>query len=77
MWNTAQTAVIESGGKVENVRYIVELIADRVPPRGTCTTTGDVSGSPCTGSEKRFRITARSQETGRATVMLQSIYAVP
>lgn len=77
VWATAKEAVIETGGRVERVKYIVELLADSVPSRGTCTTTGDVSGSPCSGSERRYRITARSLEADRATVILQSIYAVP
>lgn len=59
-------------------QYIIELLATDVPPKGSCTTTGDVSiVGGCTGNEFRYRITARSQEDGRAAVILQSIYAVP
>jgi type IV pilus assembly protein PilX len=59
-------------------QYIVELIDERLPSEGDCTTSIDVSpDATCRGSEARYRITARSQAAGRAEVILQSIYAVP
>ena len=76
-WAVARTATVELDGRVERPEFFVELIADRVPPRGSCTTSGDISETTCTGSERRYRITARSENADRATVVLQSIYAVP
>jgi len=58
-------------------QYIIELLADDVPPKGSCTTSGDVSETTCSGNESRYRITARSNVNGRAEVTLQSIYSVP
>jgi type IV pilus assembly protein PilX len=82
VWDAAPTAVVDLGGVVATPKYIIELLADGVPPRGSCVTAGDVSETACTGSERRYRITARSEEgdpaaTGRSSVTLQSIYAVP
>lgn len=78
IWTAAPTVPdLVLQGPVGSTRYIVELLADQVPPRGTCTTVGDVSETQCAGSERRYRITARSQAAGRVSVMLQSIYAVP
>jgi len=76
-WAGARVTEVEMGDKTAQPQFIVELLADDIPPRGTCTTTGDVSETVCTGTERRYRITARSQEAGRASVQLQSIYAVP
>jgi type IV pilus assembly protein PilX len=65
-------------GKTATPKYIVELLAVNVPPTGSCTTSGDVSpDAECHGTEKRYRITAQSDATDRAQVMLQSIYSVP
>ena len=59
-------------------RYIIELLDDSIPAKGSCTTSIDVSPeSSCAGTERRYRITARSQAPNRAEVILQSIYAVP
>ena len=77
VWAAAPVVVVEMGELKAQPKYIVELLADDVPPKGSCTTSGDVSDSTCTGTERRYRITARSQEAGRADVMLQSVYAVP
>ena len=78
VWAQAITGTVElSGGRVARPQYFVELLADQVPPRGSCTTSGDVSESSCTGAERRYRITARSENDDRAAVVLQSIYAVP
>lgn len=76
-WAGAPSITVTSGELSVQPQYIVELLADNVPPRGSCTTTGDLSETTCTGSERRYRITARSQAAGRAEVLLQSIYAVP
>lgn len=84
VWANAPEAQTEFEGLVDPPRYIVELIATDVPGTGSsgeCSTSGDVSGVDCavTGTQRRFRITARSQsETdgdGRAVVVLQSILA--
>ncbi len=78
VWTTAPTAVVDLGGKTASPQYIVELLADNVPPKGSCTTSGDVSpDAECSGTERRYRITARSDAADRAQVMLQSIFAVP
>ena len=66
----AQTAT--SGAK-----FLVEVLATNVPPVGSCTTSGDVSETSCSGTESRYRITALSSGTGRSRVLLQSIYSVP
>lgn len=76
-WTGAPSITVKSGELTVQPQYIIELLADNVPPKGSCTTTGDLSETTCTGSERRYRITARSQEAGRAAVLLQSIYAVP
>jgi type IV pilus assembly protein PilX len=80
VWAAARQTATEYGAGTLALQpqYIVELLADNVPPKGSCTTTGDVSiVDGCTGTERRYRITARSQEEGRAVVVLQSVYAVP
>ena len=77
VWNTAPEVAVNLGDETARSRYIVELLADDVPPAGSCTTNGDVSETTCSGKEKRYRITARSQAAGRAEVTLQSIFAVP
>jgi type IV pilus assembly protein PilX len=77
VWASAPTAITNLASAVDAPRYIIELIASGIPPRGSCTTSEDVSSEVCTGSEVRYRLTARSTQAGRATVLLQSIYAVP
>ena len=82
VWNdeTVWAAAPEAAVKLDKTvkpRYIVELLADDVPPKGSCTTSGDVSETTCSGIERRYRITARSEADGRASVMLQTIFAVP
>lgn len=78
VWAAAPMAADTLGTKTARPKYIVELLADNVPPHGSCTTSGDVSpDADCAGTERRYRITALSDATGRAQVMLQSIYAVP
>lgn len=76
-WNNAPTLTMT----LENVsvapKYLVELLANDVPARNSCTTSGDVSNSVCSGTESRYRVTARVQMDNRATVVLQSTYAVP
>lgn len=77
VWGGAPEVTVNLGDKTAKSKYIVELLADDIPPAGSCTTTGDVSETTCSGKERRFRITARSQAAGRAEVTLQSIFAVP
>lgn len=78
VWAAAPYTNAEFGELSVRPKFIVELLATDVPPKGSCTTTGDVSiVGGCTGNEFRYRITAMSQQDGRASVMLQSIYAVP
>jgi type IV pilus assembly protein PilX len=69
---------VNVGSLTAKPRFIVELLDDSIPAKGSCTTSIDVSPeSSCSGTERRFRITARSQAANRAEVILQSIYAVP
>ncbi len=78
VWNSAKNTSVNLGGKTAQAQYYIEYLADNVPARGTCTTTEDVSpDATCTTLEWRYRITARSTAAGRATVMLQTTYAVP
>lgn len=77
VWEGAPSILVESDELTVEPKYIVELLADNIPPKGSCTTSGDISEGSCTGFERRYRITARSQDEGRAAVVLQSIYAVP
>lgn len=78
VWSTARVAKVEVGGITAKPKYIVELLADNVPAKGSCTTSEDVSPDEgCSGTERRYRITARSEAAGRAEVMLQTNYAVP
>ena len=75
VWADAPPATVPKEMPAAN--YIVELLANNVPPQGKCTTSGDISETGCSGTESRYRITARSNVDGRAQVMLQSIYSVP
>lgn len=77
-WTAAKNTTVSLGSKTAQAQYFIEYLADNVPARGTCTTTEDVSpDATCTTLEWRYRITARSTAAGRATVMLQTTYAVP
>jgi type IV pilus assembly protein PilX len=80
VWADAPQATRPTGipaASYPTARYIIELLADTVPAAGACTTSGDVSETSCSGSESRYRITARSSMAGRAEVTLQSTFAVP
>lgn len=82
VWS-AVTAITGLGGATGQAaagetKYFLELVADYVPldPK-SCTTRVDISVKFCEGKERRYRVTARSTATGRAAVVLQSIYSVP
>lgn len=78
VWAAAPSIPIPSDAPgMPPAKYIVELLADNVPPAGSCTTSGDVSETSCSGKESRYRITARSSMNNRAEVTLQSTYSVP
>ena len=77
VWTNAPTATVDLDGAVASPKYIIELLADQVPAKGTCTTSGDISETSCGGTERRYRITSRSTQSGRAAVTLQSVFAVP
>lgn len=69
---------VSIGNLTVKPRFIVEPLDDTIPSKGSCTTSVDVSPeAACSGTERRFRITARSQAANRAEVLLQSLYAVP
>jgi len=72
-------ADVEVSDLAEQPRYIIELLDDAVQDDKVCTTGGDVSlEANCTILSSRYRITVRTPEqAGRASVTLQSIYAVP
>lgn len=77
VWKDAPQTVVTLGSQTAKPKYIVELLATNVPPRGSCTTSKVIGETSCSGTESRYRITALSRADGRAEVMLQSIYAVP
>lgn len=85
-WATAHHADDGHGHAFQNAgtlavppQFIVELLADSVPEISVCESTSIDPDAPCFSGlgGLRFRITARSGDTGRAVVVLQSIYAVP
>ena len=75
-WAASSVDVSDLAGQP---RYIIELLDDAVQDDKICTTGGDVSlEANCTMLSSRYRITVRTpEEPGRASVTLQSIYAVP
>ena len=77
VWADAPTTVVTLGAQQVRPKFIVELLANNVPPKASCTTSGVIGETVCTGNERRYRITALSTAEGRSEVMLQSIYAVP
>lgn len=77
VWKDAPETVVTLGDQTVKPKFIVELLADNVPPRSSCTTKNVIGENACSGTERRYRITALSRADGRAEVMLQSIYAVP
>jgi type IV pilus assembly protein PilX len=75
--NSRAVALTDVGTLTANPRFIVELMADDAHG-SACTTSGDMSpDAACSDVENRYRVTARSQQAGRADVVLQSIYAAP
>lgn len=77
VWKNAPETVVTLGGQTVKPKYVIELLANNVPPRSSCTTKKVIGESGCSGTESRYRITALSGANGRAEVMLQSIYSVP
>ncbi|GAB3091921.1 pilus assembly PilX family protein [Lysobacter terrae] len=77
VWDDAPETVVTLGGQTEKPKFIVELLANNIPPRASCTTKNVIGEGGCSGTESRYRVTALSRADGRAEVMLQSIYAVP
>lgn len=77
VWNDAPETVVTLGNQTVKPKFIVELLANNIPPRANCTTRNVIGEGGCSGTESRYRITALSRADGRAEVMLQSIYAVP
>ena len=78
-WTGAPTVTIAlDSGLTLTAQYLIEVLAVEVPVNPEdCTTFIDVSAAECTGNGARYRVTARSRATDRASVTLQSIYAVP
>jgi type IV pilus assembly protein PilX len=74
VWDAIPTAAVSIEG-APDAKFLVELLADEVPAQA-CPNSIDPDAPPCAGTERRYRITARSEAEGRATVMLQSIYAL-
>lgn len=77
VWKDAPATVVTLGDQTVKPKYIVELLTDNVPAKGKCPDIKVVGENGCSGTERRYRITALSRADGRAEVMLQSIYAVP
>jgi len=80
VWSAAPQLPVGTGSgqydtKGVPAQYIVELLADDIPSTG-CVGSIDLSVAACGDLESRYRITARSQADGRATVVLQTTYAV-
>lgn len=82
-WNDGSGNWAEADVEIHDLaaqpRYIIELLDDAVQDSKVCTTSGDVSlEANCTILSSRYRITVRTpDQAGRASVTLQSIYAVP
>lgn len=77
VWTDANQTVVTLGDQTVKPKFIVELLANNIPPKSSCTTKNVIGEGGCSGTESRYRITALSRADGRAEVMLQSIYAVP
>ncbi len=78
VWTGAPSTTVNVGNQTATPKYIVELLAINIPPKGSCPNQGVISQDPpCTGNESRYRVTARSESNDRAQVMLQSVFAVP
>lgn len=76
--DTWRETTVKVGDVAAKPRFIVELLDSTLPSAGSCTTSIDVSPeASCSGNESRYRVTAHSEAAGRASVTLQSIYAVP
>jgi type IV pilus assembly protein PilX len=84
-WEDAHSAedghdhAIQVGDLPVPPQFLVELLADDMPEVNICESTAIDPDAPCFAGPQglRYRITARSGESGRAVVVLQSIYAVP
>lgn len=77
VWKDAPETVVTLGDQTVKPKYVLELLTDNVPAKGSCTDMNVIGEHGCSGIERRYRITALSRADGRAEVMLQSIYAVP
>lgn len=77
---TVNTLSVNLGSMVVKPVYIIELLAPLMKSVSTGSGSGvkdlSDSGNSATSEEHIYRVTARSQEDGRAAVMLQSTFAV-
>lgn len=79
-WAAAKTVTtLKLGTAADEVntaqpQYLVELLADDVVDPAGCPTAIDANAVNCSVTWRHYRITARSQQADRATVMLQSIF---
>jgi type IV pilus assembly protein PilX len=71
--------VIEVGTLPVPPKFLIELLASDMPEVNLCESTAIDPDAPCFAGPEglRYRITARSGESGRAMVVLQSVFAVP
>jgi type IV pilus assembly protein PilX len=84
-WDEAHDAgdghghVIQIGDLPVPPKFLIELLADAMPEVNLCASTAIDPDAPCYAGPEglRYRITARSGESGRAVVILQSVYAAP
>jgi type IV pilus assembly protein PilX len=76
--NSRESAVVVDG---LSVRYMVELIQDKLPKQTGCIAGSIDPNSACVGTDSIYRVTARAyapdDASGRADVTLQSTYIVP
>jgi type IV pilus assembly protein PilX len=84
-WDNAHDAadghghVIDVGTLPVPPKFLIELLANNMPEVNLCESTAIDPDAPCFAGPEglRYRITARSGESGRAMVVLQSVFAVP
>jgi type IV pilus assembly protein PilX len=83
-WTGAHSATdghghtIQVGSLPVPPQFLIELLADDMPEVNICASTAIDPDAPCFAGPEglRYRITARSGESGRAVVILQSVFAV-
>lgn len=80
-WAAAQTPALPVFTNTAPPQFLLELLAINVAPTPEertqlCPMAVDINAPECSARWRVYRITARSQQAGRAGVMLQSIFKV-